>query len=113
MLNNGDLDNSFGDQVRVRIDFGIFNPPTAPTYGAYFTGDSAQGVTIQPDGRIVAVGYVSYGRTRRDFGIARVFGDPVLAVGAGDAPPPAEPPASDISDTEPGPDHAGDPSEEP
>jgi uncharacterized delta-60 repeat protein len=102
---NGQLDPTFGEGGRVLIDFGIFNPPTAPTYGSGFTGDSGMAVTIQPDGKIVAVGYVVFGRHRHDFGIARLNGDPRRAPPPPPGPPtpprnneipPGDPPPSDI-----------------
>ena len=71
----GALDQSFGEQGRTLIDFGIFNPPSPPTYGSGFTGDEGHAIALQPDGKIVVVGQALYHKLRKDFGIARLFGD--------------------------------------
>ncbi|HEV2707883.1 MAG TPA: hypothetical protein VGV59_18330 [Pyrinomonadaceae bacterium] len=92
-LPDGQLDNGFGDNGVVLVDFGIFNPPGPPLFGSYFTGDAANGVALQQDGKIIAVGHLSFGRTRRDFAITRLHGDPVTV--ADDELPPPEPPRSD------------------
>lgn len=76
-LNDGQLDNGFGDDGVVTVDFGIFYPPGPPQYGSYITGDGAYGVALQPDGKIVAAGYLAPGRARRHFAITRLHGDPV------------------------------------
>lgn len=74
-LPTGALDQSFGEQGRTLIDFGIFNPPEPPTYGSGLTGDEGHALALQPDGRIVVVGQVLYHKLRKDFGIARLLGD--------------------------------------
>jgi uncharacterized delta-60 repeat protein len=57
---NGSLDTSFGDDGSLRTDLG--------------GSDFANGVAIQPDGRIVTVGHAGAG-PGRDFGVARYNAD--------------------------------------
>jgi uncharacterized delta-60 repeat protein len=70
---NGTLDSSFGNNGRVWTDFGIFNPP------AGLTGDTAYGVKIQPDGKFVVAGEVSFHEGLSLFGVARYEGDAATA----------------------------------
>ncbi len=63
---NGSLDTTFGAGGKITTDFG--------------NGDSALGVVIQPDGKIVAAGYTANTNfTAADFALARYLGDLVVA----------------------------------
>jgi uncharacterized delta-60 repeat protein len=66
---DGTPDSSFGNNGRVWTDFGIFNPPSG------ITGDTAQGVKIQPDGKIVVAGTISFHEHLHLFAVARYDGD--------------------------------------
>jgi hypothetical protein len=55
----------------VFTDFSEFYP--------FISGDSAEAVTLQPDGRIIVAGTATPERYRFDFAVARYFGDPVAA----------------------------------
>ncbi|HEX8248141.1 MAG TPA: FG-GAP-like repeat-containing protein [Pyrinomonadaceae bacterium] len=70
---NGSFDNSFGNGGRKLTDFGIFNPPTAPTFGSGRTSETgiSAAITLQPDGKIVAACDVWFSRNDRRLGIAR------------------------------------------
>jgi uncharacterized delta-60 repeat protein len=98
---DGLLDLGFGEAGVVRVDFGIFNPPGPPLYGSYFTGDDAYAVALQADGKIIAAGYMAFGRTRRDFAVTRLLGDPVVT--DDDEVPPPAPPLDEIPAAEPPP----------
>ena len=64
---NGDPDNSFSNDGIVTIGFGDGD-------------DGAEAVTIQPDGKIVVVGYAddTFISADRDFGVARLFSNGIL-----------------------------------
>lgn len=68
---NGSVDNSFGSNGKVTTSFGGL-------------GAIAQGVVLQPDGKIVAAGFVMQsGLASRDFAVARYNGDGSLDTGFG------------------------------
>lgn len=56
---NGTLDQNFGDNGAVRLDFGMSS------------FDQARAVAIQPDGKIVAVGSTNFGTAEVGIGVAR------------------------------------------
>lgn len=68
---NGTYDSSWGNGGKVFTDFSEFYP--------FISGDSAEAVTLQPDGRIIVAGTATPERYRFDFAVARYFGDPVAA----------------------------------
>ncbi|HEX8733838.1 MAG TPA: FG-GAP-like repeat-containing protein, partial [Pyrinomonadaceae bacterium] len=70
---NGSFDNSFGSGGRKLTDFGIFNPPTAPTFGSGRTSELgiSGSIALQPDGKIVAAGDSWLAGNDRRLAIAR------------------------------------------
>ncbi|HEX8370634.1 MAG TPA: FG-GAP-like repeat-containing protein [Pyrinomonadaceae bacterium] len=80
---NGSLDNSFGNGGKTLTDFGIFNPPTAPTFGSGRTSETgiSGSITLQPDGKIVAASDVVFHRNDKRLGIARFENNINIAAG--------------------------------
>ncbi|HLM02277.1 MAG TPA: FG-GAP-like repeat-containing protein [Pyrinomonadaceae bacterium] len=70
---NGSFDGSFGSGGRTLTDFGIFNPPTAPTFGSGRTSENgiSGSIALQPDGKIVAAGDSWLAGNDRRLAIAR------------------------------------------
>lgn len=74
---NGNFDNSFGNNGKTFTDFGIFNPPTSPTFGSGRTSELglSGAITLQSDGKIVAANDTWLHRTDRRLGVARFLND--------------------------------------
>jgi uncharacterized delta-60 repeat protein len=77
---DGSLDSGFDGDGQKVVPVGGFN-------------DIAYSVALQADGKIIAAGYLAMGRTRRDFAITRLHGDPVVPLE--DELPSPEPPRTD------------------
>ena len=67
---NGTFDNSWGNGGKVFTDFREFYP-------GHLSGESADAVLLQPDGRVIVAGTATFERYTFDFAVARYFGDPV------------------------------------
>ncbi len=61
---DGSPDDSFGSDGRVTTSFG-FNPPANGT-----SGDAANAVAVQPDGKVVAAGYSQFGPHTEQYEVA-------------------------------------------
>jgi uncharacterized delta-60 repeat protein len=72
---NGTYDSSWGNGGKVFTDFREFYPGS-------LSGDSAEAVHLQSDGRLIVAGTATPERYRFDFAVARYFGDPVAAAPA-------------------------------
>jgi uncharacterized delta-60 repeat protein len=71
-LENGLIDNSFGVNGFVSINFGTISNP------GFYTEDVISCIKVQPDGKILAAGYTSYGQERSKFALLRLDEDGTL-----------------------------------